>query len=493
MASMGRQTVGFNKALTKMAGVLNSNLTASEKLHLLVETTSQALGVRGCSLLLLDAQKKRLIHAVARGLTERYLRKGFVEADRSLSEVMEGKTVMVVDTATDPRVQFEELAQQERITSIMGVPLWVKGEMAGSLRVYSRTRREFTSDEEGFLITVANLAAMVLQSDRFAAVEDNPPMTETGVLPSSAAAVPTLRSVSFAHPSEEEFAHLLDFYQIEWVYEPRSFPVEWEEKKITEMFTPDFYLPGQDLYIEVTTLKPGLTRDKHRKLRRLRELYPEVNVKLLARRDYDRLLAKYGHGPLAGTKTRGVGRILLSTDQIQSRVRQMAAEVSRDYDGRHPMLVGVLRGVFCFMADLMRYLTVPADVDFMALSYYGSQAGGAVRITKDLDMNPEGRHVLLVEDIVDTGMTLGFILAHLKARHPASLAVCTLLDKKVNRLAGVSLDYVGFEVPDEFMVGYGLDYREEYRNLPFVALLREEKATPPPSPPKPPAPPKSPK
>src|SRR4030042_789827 len=191
MASMGRQTAGFNKALSKMAGVLNSNLTASEKLHLLVETTGQALGVRGCSLLLLDAQKKRLIHAVAGGLTERYLRKGFVEADRSLSEVMEGKTVMVVDTATDPRVQFEELAQQERIVSIMGVPLWVKGEMAGSLRVYSRTRREFTSDEEGFLVTVATLAAIVLQSDRFAAVEDSPPMTETGAPPSSAATGPT--------------------------------------------------------------------------------------------------------------------------------------------------------------------------------------------------------------------------------------------------------------------------------------------------------------
>jgi bifunctional protein TilS/HprT len=356
------------------------------------------------------------------------------------------------------------------------VPVRLKGEIAGSLRVYSRTPREFTPDEEGFLVAAANLAGIVLGSHRFAAAEGDSPLAETGVVSSPAVVAAPLGSVSFAHPSEEEFARLLDFYQIEWVYEPRSFPLEEGMGRITEMFTPDFYLPGQDLYIEVTTLKPGLTRDKNRKLRRLRELYPGVNVKLLARRDYDRLLAKYGHGPLAGAKTRGVGRVLLSADQIQSRVRQVAVDVSRDYEGCHPILVGVLRGVFCFMADLMRYLTVPADIDFMALSYYGAQTGGAVRITKDLDMNPEGRHVLLVEDIVDTGMTLSFILAHLKARHPASLAVCTLLDKKLNRLADVSLGYVGFEVPDEFLVGYGLDYQEEYRNLPFVALLREEKA-----------------
>jgi hypoxanthine phosphoribosyltransferase len=117
-----------------------------------------------------------------------------------------------------------------------------------------------------------------------------------------------LRTVSFAHPSEEDFARLLDFYQIEWVYEPRSFMLEWEGDKVTEMFTPDFYLPGLDLYIEMTTLKPGLTSEKNRKVRRLRELYPDTKIKLLARRDYDHLLAKYGHGPLAGAKTRGVGR-----------------------------------------------------------------------------------------------------------------------------------------------------------------------------------------
>jgi hypoxanthine phosphoribosyltransferase len=156
-------------------------------------------------------------------------------------------------------------------------------------------------------------------------------------------------------------------------------------------------------------------------------------------------------------------------------VSQLAREVSQDYEGHHPVLVGVLRGVFCFMADLMRYLTVPADVDFMAISYYGDEGGKAVRVTMDVGIELEGRHVLLVEDIVDTGMTLSFVLNHLKARNPASLRVCTLLDKRVRRLADVHLDYVGFEVPDEFLVGYGLDYQEEYRNLPFIALMEEEK------------------
>jgi len=153
----------------------------------------------------------------------------------------------------------------------------------------------------------------------------------------------------------------------------------------------------------------------------------------------------------------------------------LAKEISQDYEGRRILLVGVLRGVLCFMADLMRYLEVSADMDFMALSYYGAGNGGeAVQITKDLDVGPDDRHVLLVEDIVDTGMTLSFVLAHLEARHPASLAVCTLLDKRVRRLTDVPLAYVGFEVPDEFLVGYGLDYREEYRNLPFIALVKQQ-------------------
>ncbi len=472
---MSRQTVVFNKSFTEMAEVLNSNLTAAEKLSRLVEIAGRALGVRGCSLMLLDTKRKKLIHAATHGLSDRYVRNGVVEAEKSLPEVMLGETVRVIEAASDPRLQSSELARREPISSIIAVPVRSKEEVVGHLRAYNRLRREFTLAEEEYLITVANFIATVLEASRFNVLEN-------GALPVNAGAESPhlllrspVRAVSFAHPSEEDFARLLDFYQIEWVYEPRSFLLEWEGERVTEMFTPDFYLPALDLYIEMTTMKPGLTTVKNRKIRRLRELYPETKIKLLARRDYDRLLAKYGHGPLAGAKTEGVGRILFSADQIQTRVRQLAEQISHDYEGRHILLVGVLRGVFCFMADLMRYLEVPADVDFMALSYYGVDDGGeAVRITKDLDINPKGRHLVLVEDIVDTGMTLGFVLAHLQRRRPASLAVCTLLDKKVRRLTDVPLAYVGFEVPDEFLVGYGLDYREEYRNLPFVALVKHD-------------------
>jgi len=392
-----------------------------------------------------------------------------------LPEIMEGKTAAVTDTANDPRIQFGDMARREHIASIIGVPVMCRGRIVGSLRAYNRIRREFTAAEEEFLITVANLAATVLESSGTLVLVEGSGSTEPKSATHRHAVRSPVRAVSFAHPSEEDFARLLDFYQIEWVYEPRSFMLEWQGDKVTEMFTPDFYLPGLDLYIEMTTLKPGLTSEKNRKVRRLRELYPDTKIKLLARRDYDRLLAKYGHGPLAGAKTEGVGRILFSADQIQTKVRQLAKEISRDYEGRRILLVGVLRGMLCFMADLMRYLEVPADVDFMAISYYGAGNGGeAVHITKDLNVRPNGRHVVLVEDIVDTGMTLSFVLAHLEARHPASLAVCTLLDKKVRRLTDVPLAYVGFEVPDEFLVGYGLDYREEYRNLPFIALIRQQ-------------------
>jgi bifunctional protein TilS/HprT len=472
---VSKQTHGFNKALSETAEALNSSLTASEKLRLLVKATARALGVRGCSILLLDLQRKRLVHAASHGLSERYLRKGFLESEKTLSEVLDGKTVAIRDVATDPRIQFHELAQLEHISSILSVALKIKGEVVGTLRAYSRTSREFTSREEMFLATAANLAAIVLESGRFAEVEKPLLESEARVAPHPASLTSQLKPTTFAHPSEEEFAHLLDFYQIDWLYEPRSFELRWDEGKGSEMFTPDFYLPALDLYIEMTTLKPGLTRVKNRRVRRMRELYPEVNIKLLARRDYDRLIAKYGHGPLAGTKTRGVGRVFFSAAQIQRRVRQLAREISHDYEGRHLLLVGVLRGVFCFMSDLMRYLTVPADVDFMAISYYGAESGRAVHVTKDLDLSLEGRHVLLVEDIVDTGMTLSFVIGYLKARNPASLTVCTLLDKRVRRLAEAPLTYIGFEVPDEFLVGYGLDYQEEYRNLPFIALVSEGK------------------
>lgn len=283
----------------------------------------------------------------------------------------------------------------------------------------------------------------------------------------------------FAHPSEEEFARILNFYAVRWLYEPRSFPLQWDGDRVVEMFTPDFYLPELDLYVELTTLKQNLVTDKNRKLREIKDLYPEVNVKLLYRRDIHRLLAKYGFGPLAQADIPGLERVLFSKPQIERRVAEMGRTISQEYEGKDLVLIGVLRGVFCFMSDLMRQITLPLSVDFMSVSYYGanqSDEGGA-HINKGPDVPIQGRHVLLVEDIVDTGMTLGYLLRYLQAQEPAGVKVCALLDKRARRLTDVKLDYVGFEAPDEFLVGYGLDYLERYRNMPFIGILRPEDST----------------
>jgi hypoxanthine phosphoribosyltransferase len=239
---------------------------------------------------------------------------------------------------------------------------------------------------------------------------------------------------------------------------------------VVEAFTPDFYLPDLDLYVEVTTLRGGLNTEKNRKVRLLRQLYPQVRVKLLKRRDVFRLLAKYGYGPLGPDDMPELDRVLIPPQKLQERVAELAKAIEEDYRHLEPVLVGVLRGVICFMADLMRQLTIPITVDFLAISSYGQ--GGAVRILKDLDEDVRGRHVLLVEDIVDTGITLRKVLDHLEAKGPASLRVCALLDKRARRLVDIPLHYVGFEIPDEFVVGYGLDFRQRYRNLPFIAIVK---------------------
>jgi len=278
----------------------------------------------------------------------------------------------------------------------------------------------------------------------------------------------------FAHPAEYEFARILDFYGIEWRYEPRSFPLRYDYGHVVEAFTPDFYLPDLNMYVEVTTLKTGLTAEKNRKMRLLKELYPEVNIKLLKKRDYLRLLAKYGYGPLAPEQVPDIDKVLFPATKIQRRVGELGARISHDYAGREPVLIGVLRGVLCFMSDLMRNISVPSAVDFMSISSYEGNGSGGVRILKDLDENIKGRDVILVEDIVDTGMTLNHIMEYLQSKRPASLKVCTLLDKPARRIANIPLDYVGFEIPDEFVVGYGLDFRQRFRNLPFIAILKHD-------------------
>jgi len=168
-----------------------------------------------------------------------------------------------------------------------------------------------------------------------------------------------------------------------------------------------------------------------------------------------------------------VGEILVQPDELARRVRELGAEISRDYEGREPLLIGVLKGAVFFLSDLMREITVPCEVDFMAVSSYGSatDSSGVVRILKDLDASIEGRNVLIVEDIVDSGLTLQYLLRNLAARGPATVEVCALLTKPDRRKIELEARYVGFEIPNKFVIGYGLDDRERHRNLPYVAAL----------------------
>ena len=172
----------------------------------------------------------------------------------------------------------------------------------------------------------------------------------------------------------------------------------------------------------------------------------------------------------------GVGQVLIDEDRLQERIRELGREVSDDYAGRDLLLIGVLKGAVFFMADLMRQLSVTCEVDFMAISSYGgaTDSSGVVRILKDLDINIENRDVLVVEDIIDSGLTLSYLMRNLEAREPASLEVCALLTKPSRREIDVPVRYVGFEIPNRFVIGYGLDFAERYRNLPYVAVLRDE-------------------
>ena len=169
-----------------------------------------------------------------------------------------------------------------------------------------------------------------------------------------------------------------------------------------------------------------------------------------------------------------VEEILLDTDTVAARVTELGAELVRDYTGRDPVLVSVLKGSLVFLADLMRAMDLPMSIDLMEVSSYGSgtESSGQVRILKDLSKPIEGRDVIVVEDIIDTGLTLNYLLRYLAERHPASVKVCCLLDKPARRLAEIAIDYRGFTIPDRFVIGYGLDYDERYRNLPFIGVLK---------------------
>ncbi len=170
-----------------------------------------------------------------------------------------------------------------------------------------------------------------------------------------------------------------------------------------------------------------------------------------------------------------LAEILLTPEEIEAEVQRLAARIAPDYEGRTPLLIGVLKGSVVFLADLIRALPLAAAVDFISVAGYGAErsSSGVVRIRKDLDENIEGRDVLIVEGIIDTGLTLSYLLRNFRTRHPRSLRVCAFLDKPAQRIIDLPVDYVGREIPDRFVVGYGLDHRERYRNLPLIGVLKD--------------------
>jgi hypoxanthine phosphoribosyltransferase len=180
---------------------------------------------------------------------------------------------------------------------------------------------------------------------------------------------------------------------------------------------------------------------------------------------------------MRGLDPRGlIAETLIDGEALQARIRELGAEIRRDYEGRTPLLVCVLKGAFMFLGDLVREIDLPLEIDFMAISSYGSgtQSSGIVRIVKDLEASIEGRDVIIVEDIVDSGLTLSYLLRSLQARRPASLEICALLTKPERREVEIPVRYIGFEIPDRFVIGYGLDYAEEFRNLGEIAVLKPE-------------------
>lgn len=171
-----------------------------------------------------------------------------------------------------------------------------------------------------------------------------------------------------------------------------------------------------------------------------------------------------------------IQKVLFSTEELQTKIKALGMAITRDYAGKELLMIGVLRGAVIFMADLARAINISVALDFMAVSSYGASTStsGVVRILKDLDESLEGRHILVVEDIIDTGLTLNYLLDIIKSRNPASVKLCALLNKPERRKVDVQVDYAGFDIPDAFVVGYGLDYAERYRNLPFIGILKPE-------------------
>lgn len=265
---MGRSRTSYYSALKQINKAANSALGLKRICNSIAKSAAKAVQANGCRILSLNPQKEYLITVGAYGLSDIYLKKGPLHAHKSLPDILDGKVVFIANVAKDERVQYPEIALGQGISSILGIPVLEKGEAVGEIRIYTRELREFSEADRSFLLSVANICAVIFErAELHQLLEQGYKASEKRRKSSRVSSLPatTLRPTSFAHPSEEDFAKLLDFYCIEWLYEPRSFPLRWEGDKIAEMFTPDFYLPELDLYIELTTLKQNLLTEKNRK------------------------------------------------------------------------------------------------------------------------------------------------------------------------------------------------------------------------------------
>ncbi len=294
---------------------------------------------------------------------------------------------------------------------------------------------------------------------------------------------------AFAHPAEEDLARILSFYRIRWVYEPTTFHLKYrEDGRPAEQITPDFYLPDHDLFIELTTMRQRLVTRKNRKIRRFREIFPSVQIKLLYRKDYDRLVGAYP-SPDHFTDPR-LGQTVIDAGDIQARISELATEIlasSRepanlsDPEDKEPLaplhLIGVGSGTQQVLADLAARLVLQqcyVTTDRLLLSRYGNgHDEERVRIGQAITTPVAGRDILLVADIISSGLSLVYVIDWLHSQGARSVRICTLLDRTDARIIDIPLDFVGFRAPDEVLVGYGLSSCPQFRDLPYIASLLE--------------------
>jgi hypoxanthine phosphoribosyltransferase len=283
----------------------------------------------------------------------------------------------------------------------------------------------------------------------------------------------------FAHQAERDFSSILSFYRVRWAYEPTSFPLDWgEDGRPCEMFTPDFYLPDQRLYVELTTMRQRLVTRKNRKLRRLRELYPDIRIKLLYRRDYHQLVNTYLK-PAAGSDGYALGRIVYDEALIAERLDHIAAGIADDEARRledDPLLILVVsHGAGQFAQELRRRLSnlgVPCQWDRAHLTRSRLAATPSrVRLSSRPRSGVAGRRVLIVTDVVSTGMSGAYLCRWLMRQGARDAAICTLLNRAEARITPVSIRYLAFEAPNELLVGFGLQLRRQHAGLPHIAAL----------------------